>query len=63
MSLKFRIQKLEAIKAKPLFSSTVIITMNGVLSPEDALLIQQAKIEGRSFLKINIASVSGNKCQ
>jgi len=56
MSLKRRIQKLEA-KTKPLLNPLVVIAMDGVPSPEDALLIEQAKVEGRGVLKVNIASV------
>lgn len=62
MSLKRRIQKLED-KVKPQLSSIVVITMNGVPSPSDALLIEQAKIEGCGILRVNIASVGGTDNQ
>ena len=53
MSLKSRILKLEA-KVKPLLSPIVVITMDGVSNPEDALLINQARAEGSEVLRVNI---------
>ena len=60
MSLKSRIQKLE-VKTKPRLNPIVVIAMNGRPSPEDALLIERAEIEGRGVLMVNIASIGGSR--
>lgn len=56
MTLKSRIRQLEA-KVKTQLSPIVVIAMNGVPSPKDALLIEQAKADGREVLRVNIVIV------